>query len=127
MKNTISELILKDGCRVTNFENFLLEAKLFYEKLYTHSSEVSSELFFDDIEHVKLDGNQQYLCEGLFTLNECKDALLSMPNNKTPGSDGLSIEFYKTFWDEIGPLLVRSLNYAFHNGHLSESCYISAT
>ena len=42
-------------------------------------------------------------------------------NNKSPGNDGLSIEFYKFFWPEIGTLLVDSLNYSYIHGELSNS------
>ena len=39
-----------------------------------------------------------------------------MKGNKPPGIDGLSVDFYKTFWNEIGDLLVDSLNEEFANG-----------
>ena len=42
-------------------------------------------------------------------------------NNKTPGSDGLTIGFYRFFWNAIGPIMVDSFNYAFENGELSIS------
>ena len=29
-----------------------------------------------------------------------------MNRNKTPGSDALTAEFYSTFWNSLGPLLV---------------------
>ena len=41
--------------------------------------------------------------------------------NKSPGIDGLSVDFYKTFWYEIGDLVVDSLNEAFTNGALTET------
>lgn len=31
-------------------------------------------------------------------MEEVEKALRSMGNGKTPGIDGLSVEFYKTFW-----------------------------
>ena len=50
-------------------------------------------------------------------------------NNKTPGSDGFTIEFYRffwnaigpimVFWNAIGPIMVDSFNYAFENGKMS--------
>ena len=43
------------------------------------------------------------------------------PNNKSPGNDGLTVEFYIAFWPLIGTLLVNSLNYAFEYGELSNS------
>ena len=35
-----------------------------------------------------------------------------MPNNKTPGNDGLSKEFYKAFWNVGKDLILKSLYYA---------------
>ena len=45
----------------------------------------------------------------------------TFPKNKTPGNDGLSIEFYQAFWPLVGTLLVDSLNYAFEFGELSNT------
>ena len=52
-------------------------------------------------------------CEGLLTLQECKNSLGQFKNNKTPGSDGFTIEFYRSFWNVIGQFMVDSFNYAF--------------
>ena len=43
----------------------------------------------------------------------------SMKINKTPGSDGLTKEFYEFFWPDISEMLIESYNYSFHIGHLS--------
>ena len=42
-----------------------------------------------------------------------------MGHNKTPGSDGLPVEFYKTFWSDINEPLVKALNYSYNIGKLS--------
>ena len=60
-------------------------------------------------------------CEGYITIEECAYVLKKMENNKTPGSDGLSIEFYRYFWNIIAKYMVESFNYAFQSGHLSIS------
>ena len=52
--------------------------------------------------------------EGEITLAECKKALSMMQNNKSPGSDGLTKEFYRAFWDIISNNVVNSFNYAFN-------------
>ena len=35
-----------------------------------------------------------------------------MPNNKTPGNDGLSKEFYEAFWKELKDPLLKSFYHA---------------
>ena len=60
-------------------------------------------------------------CEGLLTYSECFKVLSTFNNDKTPRNDGLTIEFYKFFWSEIGTFLVDSLNYSYFHGELSNS------
>ena len=60
-------------------------------------------------------------CEGVMAVHECELALITMENNKTPGTDGLTPEFYRYFWNLLGSFMVSSLNYAFQNGTLSIS------
>ena len=60
-------------------------------------------------------------CEGQLTYSECFKVLSTFSNDKTPGNDGLTIEFYKFFWSEIGIFLVDSLNDAYFRGELSHS------
>ena len=45
----------------------------------------------------------------------------NMQNNKSPGNDGLTKEFYDGFWDEIKKLLIVSATEAKHRGELSIS------
>ena len=58
-------------------------------------------------------------CEGLITLGEIKEILKNTKHNKTPGSDGIPMEFYKVFLNDIWPLLIRSMNESFVTGELS--------
>ena len=54
----------------------------------------SCDLFLDTIVTPVLTQNDLQLCEGLITEVEVYTALASMKNNKSPGNDGLSKEFY---------------------------------
>ena len=53
------------------------------------------------------------------TLKECKKALDHMKINKTPGTDGFPVEFYRYFWEDLGPLILESFQYAFEHNILS--------
>ena len=44
-----------------------------------------------------------------------------MENNKTPGNDGLSKEFYEVFWNDVKIPLLASINDAFIKEELSTS------
>ena len=48
-------------------------------------------------------------------------SLKSIQNNKTPGNDGLTKEFYETFWNEIKHVFLKSLKQAKEKGQLSIS------
>ena len=47
--------------------------------------------------------------------------LKTFQKNKSPGNDGLTVEFYIAFWPLIETLLVNNLNYAFEYSKLSYS------
>ncbi len=61
------------------------------------------------------------MCDQNISVNECKSVLKHMKNNKSPGLDGLPIEFYKTFWDLISDFLLEVYNESLINGELSYS------
>ena len=43
-----------------------------------------------------------------------------MKNSKSPGSDGITVEFYKMFWPILKKHYVNSINYSFETGSLTE-------
>ncbi|KAL9975996.1 hypothetical protein ACROYT_G013225 [Oculina patagonica] len=61
------------------------------------------------------------LCEGVLSTQECYNALQTFSNGKSPGNDGLTAEFYKTFWDLLGQQLTDTLNYSYLHGELSNT------
>ena len=64
--------------------------------------------FLENIDISILDIEDKTLCERELTESDFLEALLSMQNNKTPGNDGLSKEFYVYFWNEIKEYFVNS-------------------
>ena len=53
------------------------------------------------------------------TLSELSKALRNMKNNKSPGTDGYSCEFFKVFWSKLGNFVMHSINYIYDIGELS--------
>ena len=69
----------------------------------------------------RLSVNQVQTCEGALTVPECFKCLQFFGCNKSPGNDGLTVEFYKAFWNTVGNLVVDSLHFAYEYGELSNS------
>ena len=69
----------------------------------------------------KLSENDKAICDRKLTLQNIWEALNSMKNSKTPGNYGLTKEFYVCFFEEMGSLLLKSLNHSHAVGELSTS------
>ena len=124
-KKTIGKLV-NDSETITDSKLILKQIQSFYETLYSTKlntdQQIYLEKFVESTENLPtLSEEKQKLCEGNVTLQECFDCLKYFKNNKSPGCDGWSIEFYKKFWKEIGPKLVETLNYSKKCGKMSLS------
>ena len=73
---------------------------------------------FQQANETFLTPDEQQVWDGLLTKTECEEALKSMNADKTPGTDGLTVEFYKAFWDDISTHLLSALIFAFESGCL---------
>ena len=100
----------------------------FYSRLF------SSEPIDDFCKHLclsslesSLSDEQRVSCEGLLPLLELTDSVKSLNLGRSPGSDGLSVEFYLRFWEFLGPLLHRVANQCFLDGELGDSMKGSVT
>lgn len=100
-RNTIKALKTENG-RVTSNIETLQVAQNFYEQLYRAEATdpVKQQTFLDGIKQTLTEAEQE-TCEGPITDLELTSTLRSMTNNKSPGMDGLTREFYVQFWDRL--------------------------
>jgi hypothetical protein len=114
---SITKLRLEDGTEITDTKEILNEQKRFYSKLYTEPNtykkrEVheADQFFFENnpIASTVTDEDKELLDIPL-TYEEIANATKDLPNNKSPGSDGLQINFYKAFWPKIKNLVCESI------------------
>ena len=123
ISKSMPNLIKDDGNKTIDDSEIIQETKHFYENLYafrpTQNINIEKQLNFNDIP--KLNEQQSESLEGLITIEEMLVSLKNMKNNKSPGSDGFTIEFYKFFWIDIGHFVVRSINSGFETGELSST------
>ena len=119
--NKFIKKLISNGNLITNREDIIGEMQHFYEKLYT-KKEVEPCVIDNLVKNIpKLNADESDILEGEIQLNEASLALKNMKNNKSPGSDGFTSEFFKVFWKQLGPFIVRSLNEGFRKGELSNT------
>ena len=96
----------------------------FYQSLFSRKVQFQTnklEAYLENIPLPKLTNEQTLSCEGIISEDEVFKSLKSMENNKSPGNDGLSKEFYECFWDEVKKPFLASIHKAFLNQELSTS------
>ena len=122
-KKHVTSLINDSGMKITSPNEILKEEETFFQNIYRSSNK---DLNLPEFNHFLqaekvLSAEMAVSCEGYITIEECANVLKKMENNKTPGSDGLTVEFYRYFWNVITKYMVESFNYAFESKHLSIS------
>ena len=124
MKGTIRSLVGDDNIEITESSDILSNIKNFYVKLFTKTStenKDSCKQFLSKIQTPVLNENDRNICEIEITTDSLYISLCSMGENKTPGNDGLSKEFYMKFWQKLKEPLYRSLMQGKRKGELSTS------
>ena len=62
--------------------------------------------YLDNISIPQISNNTKIICDDELTLEEIHKAVKSLALNKTPGIDGLPVEFYIVLWEDIKDLLI---------------------
>ena len=115
---------LENGEVISNFVHVNKEIENFYGKMYTSkiSGNNTSDLsehnhnihkFIEGLNIPQLNVKEQESLEKDLTFKELKDALTSFADNKSPGEDGFTKEFYEALFDLLGKDLLNSYNEAF--------------
>ena len=69
----------------------------------------------------KLDERNKNAIKKLLQYSEETETFRNMKNDKSPGIDGFTANFYKVFWKSIGHFVVKALNYAFMTNSFSKN------
>ena len=123
-QNRIRKLIVNEK-EINNETEILNQIKLFYETLFQKPSLKYStdniNHFLNTLDIPKLSADKIILSDIELTEKDLYDSMKSMKNDKSPGNDGLTKEFYVTFWDDIKATFVSSLKQARERKELSIS------
>ncbi|CAM2112210.1 unnamed protein product [Caretta caretta] len=121
-KKHITCLLAEDGTPLTDPVEMCGRARAFYADLFSPgpTDPAACRVLWDGLPTVSA-GDRDRL-ELPLTLAEFSEALRRMPTNKSPGMDGLTVEFYRAFWDVLGPDLVTVWAESLQGGVLPLSC-----
>ena len=121
VNKNISEIKLANNDLITSQQGILLELKKFYSKLYQKPTTTLPN-FEDPILFPKtITDTERNSIEQPITKLELDTALKNMKNNKSPGLDGFSPEFFKVFWPQLGNFFLDCINDCFLKNKLTES------
>ena len=109
-KKTIRELHLEDKSTTINDKQILDQIEAYFRDSYTSVNTAFSQDEYDEFtQHLqipKLSNEDQDNLEGPLSYEECKTVLESSQNDKSPGEDGFTMEFYKFFYDLLSENLL---------------------
>ena len=126
-RNHINKLIPKlvndNGDDLFSQKDIMDHVIKFYKRLYSNDDFISHDVNLNHLlSNVHLPQVPASLCNGMsspIAYTELSSAVFGMKNNKSPGPDGFTVEFFKTFWSDISHFLMRSFNYGLLHNALS--------
>lgn len=123
LSGIIPRLKLENGIFIYKQSNILKKAKKYFEIFYENDSieVVNLQVYLPFSNIRKLSDEESSSLEGLITLKEAKETLDRMKSDESPGSDGLTVDFFQFFWPKLGDFVVQSINNGYDHKMLSET------
>ena len=123
-RKIITRLTKESGEVITDQQKLLEEQVSYYKALYSQATEADNVIeetdsFIQNDQLPQLEDTDAQLCEDSITLEETTEALKKLRNGSAPGSDGITIEFLKFFWNKLGKIVTNSFIESFNEGGLS--------
>ncbi|KAG7580838.1 Reverse transcriptase domain [Arabidopsis suecica] len=120
-QNSIRELHKQDGTVVKKPEEIKAEAEKFFREFLQHVPHDYEEQSVNELQDLLLfrcseEDSLSLTCP--VTDEEIKKSLFAMPNDKSPGPDGYTAEFYKSAWETIGGEFTLAVQSFFVKGFL---------
>ena len=115
-----------EGLPINNPTKILEEQVSYFQKLYSSRVELGSKTkqlkkqFLQNIQIPKLGPNEQATLSQPITIKKTSNALKEMANDKAPGLDGFTTNFYKFFWPDVREILHASYTCSFEEELSSE-------
>lgn len=105
--NNISKLFI-DGAVTEDYPKIADFCSNFYKDLYSaRFCQTVADNFLNSLRVKTISKADKESCDKPISPLEIQQSINQLKNNKSPGSDGLTAEFYKSFIDELTPFLLK--------------------
>lgn len=120
---TITALKDEAGGILTSNEAILERQRSYFTEIYKEDPDLLDSLddlplTHDDVPSISYMDKDRL--ERPFTQDELYSALKGLNKGKSPGSDGLTPEFYLRFWDSLQDIYMESISFSLETGTLTE-------
>lgn len=121
-KKTFKCLRLPDGRQTDDRQEIIQHALLYYQNLYSAEKcdQAAMDWLLNDLP--QLPDQHRNNLEQPLTFQELTTSAQEQAEGRSPGFDGLTAEFYKVFWELIGPDLYTVFIECMDSGSLPLSC-----
>ena len=120
----MSVLINSSNNEITDSKEICKEVKNFNQSLYFSTENQLLDVDLDqllnrDTPKISDADKERMEMQKVVTMEEAGKGLKNMKNDKSPRSDGFSVNFFKFFWKDLSVYLVGSINCGLQAGKLS--------
>ena len=122
-RKTINLLNDENGVISRQQTKILQLSKSYYENIYRSTNPNIEEVktYIDNPKiNKKLRMEESLINAGKLNIEECTNAIFKMRLNRSPGYDGITVEFYKQFWESLKDFIVPVFNYNYDRKELTQ-------
>ena len=108
-KNQVNKISNEKGEVTTDNAEIQRIIRDYYEQLYSNKMDKLEEMdrFLEKFNLPRLNQEEIEIMNNSITSTEIEAVVKNLPKNRSPGPDGFTGEFYKTFREELMPILLK--------------------